>query len=296
MCGGDPTPPVGSPSNDDNRSASNSSTNELGLALSNWPSNSDRSFASTRNRFSFPTTAALQYADNAIKCTGVLVSKSKILTAGHCACREIPVRAFFGETAHSDVAAANGAGIRGTVPLKSTVTFFDTGFCERLADIKRGRQPAPALGVDAALLTLSEALPEALSKSILPVDPLAVSSDTSEWLFGVGFGYADEDRWGPGIKNYARLKYTARICRASQGGGCQADFESIAVSYVARRHSDSCEADSGGPLFVDHGGTMKLIGIVSRGVGQTCGDGGIYTSLEASYVRNWLTGQLSAPQ
>jgi secreted trypsin-like serine protease len=151
-------------------------------------------------------------------------------------------------------------------------------------------------GVDIALLTLASPLPVALASAILPVEKLAEPADPAIALYAVGFGEADA-RWAPGVKHHTRLKFTTRLCTASSPGGCQLDLESIAVSYHEGRRADSCYADSGGPLFIEQNKRMKLIGIVSRGLVRRadgyCGDGGIYSSLEASAIRRWLDQQLS---
>ena len=58
-------------------------------------------------------------------------------------------------------------------------------------------------------------------------------------------------------------------------------------NHVTRAGADSCKGDSGGPLVCDIGGTLTLMGIVSKG--RMCnkeGFPGLYTNIQS--FRSWL--------
>ena len=58
---------------------------------------------------------------------------------------------------------------------------------------------------------------------------------------------------------------------------------------------DSCKGDSGGPAYVSIGTSYKLAGVTSRSTensGQACGDGGVYTRVDA--YADWIVGTAKA--
>ena len=250
------------------------------------------SAASIYNRLSFPTAVALRYEHDSIKCSGVLVSERHILTAAHCVCNRRPFYAFFGETVWF---------FRGLVPglradrfLDDAVEYYNSSFCEQYEE---DREAAMRSG-DLALITLADPLPDSLAERILPVDELSSSGDQYMEVYAVGFGESI-NRSRPGDKSYVALDLEERICTRDQSQlyGCRQAQEIIA----SRPPADTCFGDSGGPLYIQEkrGGAMKLLGITSRAKGPpsalddgVCGSGGIYTSVEAESVRNWLNDNL----
>ena len=44
---------------------------------------------------------------------------------------------------------------------------------------------------------------------------------------------------------------------------------------------DTCGGDSGGPAYIRIGNTFKVVGLTSRGINGNCGNGGIYTRVDA---------------
>ena len=260
----------------------------LGFQTSSGDSGSP---ASRANRFSFPTTVALQYESGRVKCSGTLVSDSKIVTAAHCACESAPLNAFFGETLAKERVVL--PGLRTSVPLRSNVEFYDDGFCEAY---RSDEQQALQNKVDLAIVELDESLPSALRQSILPVDPiigLNTASAEPGHLYVVGFGESD-NRWWPGSKSYAEIDFDSRPCTVQDEAqsGCKAKLEIMA----GRPPADTCYADSGGGLYVQEtsGGQMILVGVTSRGISDQvqCGTGGIYTDLNNLDVQTWLSGML----
>lgn len=288
VCGGDPSGPIVGPNIVIGTGPRLVGVDALPGESSKGEAGTDGkgSFASLVNRLSFPTTIVLQYADRRPKCSGVLVSTHHVLTAAHCTCSEQPLYAFFGETLVP--ARVRGRGLRTSVPLKqSQPTYYDDGFCLAYAS---GTAFSSDL-VDLAVLELDDALPLNLALAILPTDPISSANTDYDTAYIVGFGESD-NRYRPGDKNFAAITLTDRICDDADSR-CISGKEMIAASPPV----DTCFGDSGGPLFLQNGTghQMQLAGITSRAYkpaapGQfvTCGEGGIYVSLEAPDIRAWL--------
>ncbi len=291
VCGGTgagPITPRGGKSGGSSNGGSGAEVNVVAGMGFGASSDDSGSYASRVNRFSFPTTVALQYDGGRVLCSGTLVSERQILTAAHCVCGVSPLNAFFGETLVRDGTLL--PGIRTSLSLSSHVEFFDKGFC---VDYGRDKQAAMRAKVDLALVELAESLPRDLRELILPVEPISgISAGTAKLgkLYAVGFGESD-NKWWPGSKNYAEIDFISRKCSATDESvnGCKADLESMA----GRQPADTCYADSGGGLHVQEtsGGPMILVGVTSRSMTEDilCGAGGIYTSLENEAVLNWLS-------
>ncbi|MDJ0629562.1 MAG: trypsin-like serine protease [Rhodobacter sp.] len=293
VCGGDPAGPVTGPT-----VAPTSGTRVAGVdalpgesAKTEAGLNEKGSFASRVNRLSFPTTVALQYSDRVPKCSGVLVSEEHVLTAAHCTCGERALYAYFGETLVP--ARVRGRGLRTSVPLTSRATYFDDGFC---AAFDKGTAYAEG-HIDLALLTLDSSLPGTLAAAILPVDPLSDLETEYPTSYIVGFGESD-NRFRPGDKNFASIDLTARLCKDGHET-CIPGKEIVAADPPV----DTCFGDSGGPMFLQEttGDEMELAGITSRsfkprddGDPLSCGEGGIYVSLEAPEIRAWLRAQIDS--
>ena len=263
-----------------------------GLTYAREPATIDLgSPASIYNRLSFPGVVALRYEHGFIKCSGVLVSQTKILTAAHCLCTTGPLYAFFGDTVW--YFRAFEPGLRTDLFLDPDVEFFAEEYCEEY-----GREPQDAMRLgDIALLTLEKNLPDSLAIAILPTDELTLPGEQVVSAYAVGFGETI-NRSRPGDKSYAALDLEGRSCSREQfeAYGCAEGQELIA----SRPPADTCFGDSGGPLYIQQheGGPMKLLAITSRakephqGDPYSCGSGGIYTSLESPDIREWLDKQL----
>jgi endonuclease G len=93
----------------------------------------------------------------------------------------------------------------------------------------------------------------------------------------VGFGSSDRNaREGFGVKRYGDTAIVSPDC---QQPGDEKYGGHPGLEFVAGDRVDTCEGDSGGPVFWQSGNEWLLVGTTSRWTrnhSHTCGDGGVY--------------------
>ncbi|TBC25636.1 trypsin-like serine protease (plasmid) [Rhizobium ruizarguesonis] len=98
----------------------------------------------------------------------------------------------------------------------------------------------------------------------------AVLDAISPSLYAVGYGLTEKQEYGE--KRMTTLSAVTLTCSTSIGkkAGCQPFREFIASDTEGGLHpsagGDTCEGDSGGPLFIKKHGRMVVVGITSRGL------------------------------
>ncbi|KQU47402.1 hypothetical protein ASG67_14170 [Sphingomonas sp. Leaf339] len=167
-----------------------------------------------------------------------------------------------------------------------------------------GTKVLPQLSADARVIEVSKAVvhphyiasPESCndinvlilkSPALVPPARLATSEETlaAQTFEVVGFGYNDPSKpLGFGTKRRATIPGEAVMAAADEDLGklpkvlgFHPDYE-----FVCGRKFlgiDSCNGDSGGPIYISVDGSFKLAGLTSRATStanEQCGDGGIY--------------------
>lgn len=180
-------------------------------------------------------------------CTGVLVAPDVVLTAGHCVSDVADV---------STLRLYSGDGVDGGL-VASDVTVATIAIAPHF-------RRHPLGNADVAVLRLT--------KTLTGVQPAALSLDLDE----------DEAL----LRRGAELTLVGYGEREDRARGLK-----FAVTTPVKRHTsheivaggggrDACQGDSGGPVFglTDTGGE-QLVGLVSRGIGLGCGDGGYISRL-----------------
>ena len=203
------------------------------------------------NSHGFPTTGALLYPssggpineDNAGSwCTGTLIGCETFLTAAHCLEDDGNPNRYWVFLQH--------AGIRSVTSITPHPSYTSPGFPEYdVAVLKLG---APVHGIDPTELNTQASPPPGTSGII------------------AGYGQTSGSAGDYGIKRYGRVVTTS--C-AGQGG--LGDTELVCWRFAnpvgaPGDDSNTCNGDSGGPLFVDLGGGEIVAGITSGGNNGTC--------------------------
>jgi secreted trypsin-like serine protease len=216
----------------------------------------------------FPDAVSVQ--GNSATCTGTLIASNVVLTAEHCYCNDVDKQVVFGTDALHP-APGQVYDVVKVVPMRSE--------CNQ-----------DYFGADVALLYLDK-IPSVAPRSIAATSVLAASTDVT----AVGFGLTEDGKTGS--KLLVDLPIASPSCSSTSGGipdttkySCVATQELVAG--MQNLHKDTCEGDSGGPIYIKAGQNYLLAGTTSRGVHNSgsptkCGNGGIYERLDGN-ILSWL--------
>ena len=207
--------------------------------------------------------------DNDWGCTGTLVARDVVVTAGHCA--SYATRVFFG----GDVAKAGKV-----VSVRKSVRHPEYR--------KNGKQN------DLMVLLLADPVTNIPSRKL--ADAALIDKATDGRV--VGFGNTDPlGSSGYGIKREVDVPIASPSCDGAYEGepdstayGCDLGLEMVAGKPLLAK--DSCTGDSGGPFYLQAAqGEWVLAAATSRATNSApndCGDGGIYVRLDR--YRAWIAG------
>jgi len=226
----------------------------------------------------FPTTGALLYAtggvpidaDNAaLYCSGTLVGCHSFLTAAHCIAGD-------GDPSHYAVFLQNV----GSVAVSSVASHpsYDGAHS----------------GHDVAIVTLAT--------DVTGIAPTPVNSTHDLAVVGVGlagtivgFGQTVVPGTDYGVKRFGAVQ-TANCATGSTGG--EGNDKLVCWDFAIPvgppgQDSDTCNGDSGGPLFIDFAGNPEVAGVTSSGSSPFCRP--LDHSWDASVYYNaaWIAGELA---
>jgi secreted trypsin-like serine protease len=200
-------------------------------------------------------------------CSGTLIARNVVLTAGHCA--DFATRVFFGR----DVSKK--------------------GKIVRVAErVRHPEYHQKGKHNDLMVLVLETAVTGVAPRSVAPSGLTDAATDARV----VGFGNTDPAGFfGYGIKRQTDVPIASPSCEGEVDGeedrviyGCDPALELIAGKPLLAR--DTCTGDSGGPLYVaDPEGQWLLAGATSRATDSAtnnCGDGGVYVRVDR--YRDWI--------
>ncbi len=209
--------------------------------------------------------AAIVYAGETPVCSGVLVAPDLVLTAGHCASSDGVA------VGTADAASAQRVAVAEVVtPVDAWLT-YDVAALILAAPVTTAPRP---LAVDCAV----DAYVDGATVTLAGFGAHDADGEVQDWVL----------RAAETTLVDADCDDVALGCRASvmPGGELIAGGEGV----------DSCNGDSGGPLYLEVDGATLLAGTTSRavtGADVTCGGGGIYVRADA--IIDWLelaTGRL----
>jgi hypothetical protein len=223
-------------------------------------------------------------------CTGTLVSRRLVLTAGHCGC---------GIPGSYTVDFRQDARVR-INPRRSNVEgnpiLYDQRVCVD-GDLRGGR--------DLALLRLYQDVQNLVDREF-PLINLADESDllwhllaklaAARSLIAVGYGYTESGLLG--LRMRASIPIASIDCSSRFAAICAPFTEMVLAQAPGPSiRADTCGGDSGGPIFLVDGKRHILVAVTSRAVAGArhdvlghCGGGGIYTLIGRKSVHAWLRG------
>ncbi|MFM0351109.1 S1 family peptidase [Paraburkholderia sp. RL17-347-BIC-D] len=196
-------------------------------------------------------------------CSGVLIHAQIVLTAGHC---------FLSDERANVVALATSN--------QNQLEHAELLNIRRLAVHPRYQQTRQISDMTVVILR---------TPAVTPPIPIATTPELSDarQMTLVGFGNEDiNSTKGFGVKR--EVEVDIRSIRRAATDDLDTDehllgYESDLEFVAGGKGFDTCNGDSGGPVYVVIDGGRKLAGITSRATEtavHACGDGGIYTRID----------------
>jgi secreted trypsin-like serine protease len=191
-------------------------------------------------------------------CSGTLVARNVVVTAGHCWAGGCAARVLVGQDVERE-----GDGQLIEVASAQAHPDYDP--------------PAPLHDIAVLILARDvDVSPRAIGGAA------QIAAAASARLAGFG----NTDIWSSA--GYGRRRMVdVPMASSDPRFGADPDTEFVAGAPFLDR--DSCNGDSGGPAYVDAGGSWYLAGATSRATASAvrpCGDGGIYTRVHA--YADWI--------
>lgn len=200
-------------------------------------------------------------------CSGTLIGCDTFLTAAHCVCSGAGTQcqppnapdpsAYTVFLAHAGVFAVQSITVR-------------PDYAFPVADVAIVKLAAPVVGIRPSEIATTQ----------------APASGTSGTI--VGFGRSGGSSFDYGIERYGAV--TTGACPPLVSSATSVCWTFDAPLGPAGTDSNTCNGDSGGPLFVDFGAGPVIAGVTSGGTGTSC------LPLDRSYdasvfaYRDWILG------
>lgn len=274
-------------------------------SLAYFATGSGRVVGRAKPTIDYPAVAAIMQdsGDQVLRtsCTGTLVAPNVVLSAAHCFC-EFDEDQKFLESAPACRGATfrrrNGSRVRALDPGYRRVYFQHAGL-RRIAKIEIP-DDFSFPHADLAVLVLEEAV-----VGIKPA-PIAVAGSVraGEIAEIVGFGrHSRLDVAGRPLSLKAEdyevgLKFAAK----TRIGTCKDEDvprKLICWSYEPHRtaslalQGNTCNGDSGGPLFVTRNQRTELVGVTSGGIDRDCGPNDYSFDVDVASFKDWISDRVS---
>lgn len=203
--------------------------------------------------------------------SGTLIAPRLVVTAGHCILDQLTNQVLIG----TNVSDPN----RIVIPVVSAIPYTNIYAITNVYGVV-------VYSNDLGLLVLRDPVKNVTPRKIATT--AIMEHAIGGFIAGFGFTNADQNS-GLGTRRY--------VGSIAFGNPNDSGYEAFpGIEYVAAAlfinlsslGMDTCEGDSGGPLYVISDGVEYLAGTTSRGVAGTtfCGEGGIYLRLDS--YRDWI--------
>jgi hypothetical protein len=216
----------------------------------------------------YPTVGALLYSRAQVKfgswCTGTLIGCDTFLTAAHCISDD--------QNASNYKVFLQHAGL------------FDVTSIAWQRDQFRAPNSSTGANADVAVLTLSS--------GVNGIKPHQINIDREHGLGRkgtiVGFGRTGGRAFDYGLKRVGGV--TSAACRQSFPLS-----ELVCWNYSGQQNSNTCNGDSGGPLFLSEGRPFEVIsGVTSGGINTACLSTDHSFDTSVFHHKEWIKAAASA--
>lgn len=218
----------------------------------------------------FPAVAALLDPLGEEHCSATLIGCRTVMTAAHCVCRSL-----------GSACQEGGPDLMAPEDLR---VFLQNAGLFGVASIRVPENYRFGARNDAAILELSE--------EVTAVQPAAINDvfNPAPGTPGVivGFGVTEAFGTDNGLKRMGEVVTETCTVVSDATNVCWQYTEPIGPEG---EDSNSCYGDSGGPLFIDVGGALRVAGITAGGINAECLAADESWDTNVFSIRDWIREQ-----